>query len=156
MARGTNVTISGGVGNDSVVSSGKSAVIRGGAGNDYITLSGSTHNNIIQYAAGDGKDFITGFGGDDSLEITGGTVAKTAQSGANVLVTVGSSANVITFRNTALADLIFEDNFICGSGRNSNGARLDDICAEKFAVTEFEQAEIFAQTELLSLVSAEK
>ncbi|MBO4400817.1 MAG: hypothetical protein J5809_03115 [Selenomonadaceae bacterium] len=151
---GNEVSIYGGAGADliSLSSGAEDVTISGGAGADTIYSNGN--GNLISYAAGDGKDVIFGFGGADSVEITGGSVSKSVQSGANVLVTVGSAANVLTFKNTTLAELVVDDNFIYG--RNSNGARLDDICAENYSVTNLETGGDFktiAQSDFLTLTT---
>lgn len=142
---GNSVTIYGGSGYDTIVSSGNDGYIEGGAGNDSISLANDTRNvtinggagadtiytngngNLIQYAAGGGKDVIFGFSGNDSLEITG-TISKTLQSGANVLITVGSSSNVITLKDTKLANLSCDGNVITTSEAvgGSNGYWFTD------------------------------
>ena len=150
---GDEVSLYGGAGADLISLSADSEynTIIGGAGNDTIYTNGS--GNLISYAAGDGKDVIFGFGGADSVEVTGG-VTRMIQSGANVLATIGGSAsNVLTFKNTALADLIAEDNFIYSSGRNSNGARLSDISAENYSVTNIETDSDFETLAQISIAA---
>ncbi len=168
---GSSVRIDGGKGNDKIYNSGDEVSLYGGAGADLISLSADSEyntiiggagadtiysngsGNLISYAAGEGKDVIFGFGGADSVEVTGG-VTRMIQSGANVLATIGGSAsNVLTFKNTALADLIAEDNFICSSGRNSNGVRIDDICAENYSVTNIETDSDFENLAQISIAA---
>ena len=68
---------------------------------------------MIQYATGDGKDTVIGFGGSDSIEVTSGAIGTPKQSGNNVLITVGSgSTNVITLKDTKVNDVQINDNFI--------------------------------------------
>ena len=75
---------------------------------------------MIQYASGGGKDTIIGFSGNDSIQITSGTISKSVQSGVNVLVTVGSgTANVITIKNTKLSNIEIEDNVITSTSSGS-------------------------------------
>ena len=127
---GNLVTLDGGAGNDTIISDGDTALIDAGAGTDRIslgndagnvTISGGAGNdtiysngssNLIQFGSGDGKDVIFGFSGEDSIQITSGSVSRSVQSGANVLVTVGSSSNVLTIRDVQIGKLAVEDNII--------------------------------------------
>ena len=106
-----NVTLEGGAGSDrlSLSADASGNVLIGGAGNDSIFTNGA--GNLIRYSAGSGKDAVFGFAGDDSIEVDG-TISKVAQSGANVLVTVGSSSNVITIKNTALGNISVDGGVI--------------------------------------------
>ena len=99
--------IDGGEGNDkiSVSSDSENMTLIGGAGADTIYTNGN--GNLIQ--AGDGKDVIFGFEGNDSIQIDG-EFKSMRQSGANVLVTVDST--VITIRSANTSDLEVEDNTI--------------------------------------------
>ena len=69
--------------------------INGGVGDDTINMSDSTgySNNIIIYNAGDGDDIVYNFGakgysGTNTLSIAGDNYS-TAMSGSNMIVTVG-------------------------------------------------------------------
>ena len=97
----SNVTISGGAGNDSIQNSGNSVTINGGAGNDticnggYIDGDGTFYqegdygkNVVFKYSSGDGKDKIYGFRADSTLQIAASSYS-TKKSGDNVIVTVG-------------------------------------------------------------------
>ncbi|MBR5914102.1 MAG: hypothetical protein IKZ58_07065, partial [Selenomonadaceae bacterium] len=125
------VYIDGGKGNDSIVNTGNVVSIDGGEGTDKIslgseagsvTITGGEGNdtiwtngegNLIQYGSKDGKDVIVGFKGDDSIQITSGTISKWFQSGSNVLVTVGSgTSNVITIKDVKIGDLSIDDKVI--------------------------------------------
>ena len=93
--RGTCSSISGGAGDDSIISSsGSYATINGGSGNDTIT--GSSYTDVFQYADGDGNDVITGYSSADTIKITNGTYS-TQISGDDVIVKVGSGS--ITLKN---------------------------------------------------------
>ena len=130
---GNGVTLSGGAGNDTIITNGDTALLDGGAGSDKISLGADAGNvtisngagndtiytngagNLIQYDAG--KDVIFGFGGDDSIQISG-TISRSVQSGANVLVTVGSASNVITIRDIQLGNLGFDEGILSVSDAN--------------------------------------
>lgn len=101
IAFGRYISVYGGSGNDFIYSgyayqdgesvSGSGAhynTIKGGAGNDSIRLNGAK-NNVIQYAKGDGNDYIEGFNSDDTLVITGDTYTESTV-GNDVRITVGS------------------------------------------------------------------
>ena len=64
---------------------GSNVTINGGVGNDTISLGGST---LIKYAEGDGNDLIQGFGDTDTLKIASSSYS-TKKSGDNIIVTVG-------------------------------------------------------------------
>ena len=85
----TGVTISGGAGNDSICNTeyGNNTSISGGLGNDSID-NWNASNVLFQYAAGDGNDLIQGFNETSTLLISGGSYS-TAQSGSDIIVTVG-------------------------------------------------------------------
>ncbi len=104
----TSATIHGDAGNDIILSNGSNTWIYGDAGADKIslgsysqksTVNGGKDNdsiysnnlsNVIQYANGDGKDTIYGFGESDTLHITNGSISKITLSGGDVIFTVGS------------------------------------------------------------------
>ena len=190
---GGDATIDGGAGNDTIFNDGGNAVIDAGAGADRISLSSDAeyntliggagadtiysngNGNVIQYAAGDGKDVIIDFGGDDSIEITGGSVRTSVQSSANVIFYVGTgTSNSITIRDATRSDFRVEGDTI--SLRNGNGsaavpwfaedddnfisgsANLSDITAENYSVTNIEtdSGENLAQGDKTLLTFAEK
>ena len=72
--------------NDSLGSS--NTTIIGGKGDDFIKNRGE--NILFKYTAGDGNDFIRGFGETDTLEIAGSTYS-TQTSFKDVIVTVDKS-----------------------------------------------------------------
>ena len=98
---GTYISINGGVGNDSIVNSGYNVSINGGAGNDYIYNEGE--NILFKYAAGDGKDVISGFNDTSTLQIAGSTYS-TKKSGSNIVVTVGNGS--ITLQGAATLETV--------------------------------------------------
>ena len=108
---GAEVTIDAGAGNDVINSDDDevyNAIIIGGKGNDTIYTNGNS--NVIQYANGDGKDVIFGFGGDDTVEVNG-NIGTGKQSGDDVVFNVNNStSNTITFKNTKVANLVVESN----------------------------------------------
>ena len=74
-------------GNDKVVNSGSNVTIVGGAGNDTLNLNGS--NQIVGYSDGDGKDVVAGFGASDSISIGAGVITTSALKKDNVVLTIG-------------------------------------------------------------------
>ena len=168
----TDVLISGGAGNDKIYSYSASATISGGEGTDLISLAGSgDHDNVIQYSAGDGKDTIYGFSGNDSIQIAAATVSagNASQSSGDVVLTIGTGS--ITIKDTKLASLSFNGNVITTSkavsGSNgywftdgdtnflSGGAQLDEISAGEMSVTYLPTVGVdISATEFLSIVSA--
>ena len=104
---------------------------------------------MIQYATGDGKDVVFGFGGEDSIEVTSGAIRTYVQSGANTIFYIGGgTANSITIRNSSRYDFSVDGNVICNYGANgmlvtddnfiSDETNLDAICAENYSVTQIE------------------
>ena len=77
-------------GNDKITNSGSNVTIIGGTGNDSISNSGE--NVLYQYATGDGKDTIIGFGENDTLQITKGTIKNSLVSGNDLILTVGTGS----------------------------------------------------------------
>ena len=137
------------------------ATLQALGGNDTVINSG----NVIEYAQGDGKDVIFGFGGNDSVQITEGEISKYNQSGSNVLVTVGSSASVITLRNVQLSELAFEDNMIIAAQADGlfaddnfiGGTTIDDvseITATNYSVGKLETGTVELEQDTLSAAFA--
>ena len=90
------VSVNAGDGNDSIGVNSLSdhVTVNPGAGDDKISLyssSAKNNYNVVQYASGDGNDIITGFGSDDTLQITSGTYTTT-KSGNDVILNVGSGS----------------------------------------------------------------
>ena len=110
----STTSINGGAGDDSIANSGSSVLISGGdgndtidngayyanvsnvsieasAGNDLIILGDEAKNNLIHYTDGDGKDLVTGFKANDTLQIGDGEddTYATVKSGSNLIITVG-------------------------------------------------------------------
>lgn len=101
-----NVKIDGGADNDYLNSAAANVTITGGTGIDTIALNAKTAKaNVINYAAGDGNDVITGFNGDDTLNITSGGQFVTVKSGANLLVKIVGSDDYITLKNIGKANI---------------------------------------------------
>lgn len=91
---GSEVSIVGGKGNDSIYNNdGEYVTIAGGAGNDVITNSGA--KVVFNYANGDGLDKISGFNATSTLSIAGGNFSTT-KSGKNIVVTVGKGKVTLT------------------------------------------------------------
>ncbi len=100
-----SASIMGGKGSDTIITSGNDATINGGAGDDIISLHGaSVDNNIIEYETGSGNDIIYGLNSTGTISISSGAEYSTAQSGDNVILTVGE--NTITVASTASVNVI--------------------------------------------------
>ena len=86
---GKNLSIDMGAGADSVKVIGSSTTITGGKGKDTITNTGD--KNIFIYNVGDGNDVINGFNDNSTLKIgsNGKGIYSAKTSGKNVIVTVG-------------------------------------------------------------------
>lgn len=83
-------TVEGLGGHDSISNTGNSVTIIGGAGNDTVINSG---NKIVySYATGEGKDVISGFGANDTLHITKGTIKNSVISGNDLILNIGSGS----------------------------------------------------------------
>ncbi len=108
----SNVTINGGAGEDVIDNNGKNASISGGAGidmiyvnaasrnttvnggadSDYISLVSGSSNSLIQYAQGDGNDYIYELGTNDTVHITSGNISSVNVRESLVILNVGSGA----------------------------------------------------------------
>ena len=91
---GSSVTVDAGKGNDSIKAKTGNSTICAGAGDDTVDLTGSSGNNLIKYAAGDGNDSIYNFGSTDSIEISGGKYTSML-SGNAMILSVGKSSITI-------------------------------------------------------------
>ena len=118
---------------DFIFEDGGRATINAGKGNDTI----KTHYaEVLQYNSGDGDDVIYGWGHDDTLYVTSGTVNSIYGSGDDVIVKVGS--NNITFKNANHGKSIMTikdssgnlKSFIC-EGTNTIKAFTNDLHAER-------------------------
>ncbi len=105
-----SASIMGGDGADTIITSGNDATINGGASSDVISLTGASVDNIIiEYETGSGNDSIYGLNETGIISITSGEEYSTAQSGDDVILTVGentimvagaSSVNVVNYELT--------------------------------------------------------
>ncbi len=87
---GNYSTIDAGLGNDRIINSGDSVTIIGGGGNDTITNSGNAV--VYRYTNGNGKDVITGFGENDTLQIVSGSLKSSAVSGSDLVFNIGNGS----------------------------------------------------------------
>ncbi|MBR5914085.1 MAG: hypothetical protein IKZ58_06975, partial [Selenomonadaceae bacterium] len=152
----SNVTISGGDGNDSVYSSGDRVTISGGAGDDSIysfgdkvTINGGTGDDTIsswnfdsvgtvyEYNSGDGNDVIMGLTSKDTLLINGTRKEIARKNDGDIIVGVGNNSitiknyNLVNYKsNTAIIGTSYFDE-IGNSGNNvtiSGCDGNDSIC----------------------------
>ena len=85
------VSINAGAGNDSInIWEWDEVTVRGGTGDDTLVSSGN--GNLIEYADGDGNDVIIGYAGEDIIRLSDGTTYSTMKSGSDVIVSVGSGS----------------------------------------------------------------
>ncbi len=87
----------------------KNNTIYGGTGNN--TLNGGAGKDVFMYANGQGKDTIADYAsGQDTLQITSGSISKTAlaNSGKNIVFTVGKGS--ITLKNAATKAIGLKDS----------------------------------------------
>ena len=98
---GSNATISGGAGNDTLVAKEVSLLypvnnvsMIGGTGNDIISLGSYVYNTKIKYNSGDGNDTVYGLKSNDTLQIYGSSYTTT-RSGDDVIVNVGSGSILV-------------------------------------------------------------
>ena len=111
----TNVSIQGGKGDDSILvgdefgEGGAYTTTAGGKGNDTIVLDTDAKNNLIQYADGDGNDFISGFNVTTTLQISGSY--STAVSGTDLVISVGEG-NITLEGATSLKTVNINDTVI--------------------------------------------
>ena len=99
----TSAKINGGDGYDSInVYSGNGITINGGVGNDTITKSIDETNAVVyQYDGTGGNDVIIGLNASDTLVIDDSIRYITVASGADKIVSIAGSENVITLKDAA-------------------------------------------------------
>ncbi len=137
----------GGGGADTLVSGTGDNTLTGGGGADLFVYGGG-NDTITDYSATDtidlGDDSITDFSFDSkNLVLNTNNGSITIRNGKNKNITVTDSSGQTSTQKysqmASSADLFAEDNFISGT------ARLSDITAENYSVTEFINYETFAQ-----------
>jgi len=125
---GSNVSISGGIGNDTIGlavgrldnSYGKNVTVNGGAGNDEI-YSASSRKHLYEYNIGDGNDIINGFNSNDVLQLNAYSY-DTLVSGDDFIVVVGS--NFIVLKNSANISVNIKNAYGNLKTYNSNPANV--------------------------------
>ena len=107
-----SVKVVGSTFNDSIMSSGRNVTINGGLGND--TVIGSSNAELIQFAADGGYDCVANFGAGDSLAVVNGSIQNTSRSDNDIIVDVKSAlyAGAITLGGAANYVLNQSDNYI--------------------------------------------
>ena len=117
---GDSVTIDAGAGDDSIYNLYSYSVsINAGAGNDTIYLNSYSKNSKIQYANGDGNDYITGIKSSDTLQISGAKYTTT-KSGDDLIVGVGSGSITVV----GGANVAFTIDGTLDSGGGSSGITI--------------------------------
>ncbi len=93
-------TINGGIGNDALY---------GGAGNDK--LAGGAGNDTFVYGNGQGNDTIADYtAGQDTLQISSGSIGKTALANSNKDVVFAVGSGSITLNNASTKAISLKDN----------------------------------------------
>jgi Ca2+-binding RTX toxin-like protein len=92
----------GGAGSDTLVGgAGNDTLIAGPGGGDIVTTGGGT--DTVIYTVGDGRLIVTDYGAGDRIKIFGYSAASAiVQSGADVLVTLSATDNLL-LKNTTVA-----------------------------------------------------
>lgn len=99
-------SINAGDGNDTIYNYDWYNTIVGGKGNDTIT-NYFNNGNVIQFANGDGKDIITTYRSNDTLQITDGSNYSTVMSGDDLVVTLTSgSVTIKNIKNTDVFNIV--------------------------------------------------
>ena len=101
-----NDKLTGGNGNDKLYGGAGNDTLRGGGGNDMLT--GGAGNDTFVYANGGGNDTITDYVvGQDTLQISGGTINKATLSNSNkdLIFKVGSGTVTLTGAATKAVSL---------------------------------------------------
>ncbi|MBQ9479873.1 MAG: hypothetical protein IJU71_10005, partial [Selenomonadaceae bacterium] len=89
---GTDVSLNAGAGDDRINFSG-SGTIRAGAGSDDITLSAD--RSVLEYAAGDGNDYVVGYSSTDTVRIIGNASYSTTAGNRDVTINIGEGKIVL-------------------------------------------------------------
>ena len=100
--RKDNVKINGTVFDDYIINTGANVTINGKGGND--TIVGSSNGEVFQFAADGGKDYITDFGDEDTLQVISGKIeSRTATKNGDVIVDIsnGSFKGTVTLGGAA-------------------------------------------------------
>ena len=97
--KGASIT---GTGKDDTINvEGSNMTVTGGRGNDFVMLGGA--RNTFAYGNGDGNDVIADFTADDRIKITSGS-PLVSTSGNDFIVTVGKGS--ITLKDAAFTDVV--------------------------------------------------
>lgn len=97
-------SIIGGAGNDYILGNYYSSTINGGSGNDTVEIwNEDGGGSVVQFSSKGGNDLITGFGANDTLNITDGSIGTYYVDGEDMIVSVkGSKANgTVTLQGAA-------------------------------------------------------
>jgi len=95
---GSNISISGGAGNDSIVNNygAENVTINAGKGDDTLELN--VQKTIVQYTSGDGDDLIKGDTGTNiSIDLLSGTFGGTSSTEEDFILQIGK--NNLTLQN---------------------------------------------------------
>ena len=173
-------TVSGGAGNDTLYGQTGNDSLSGGAGNDVLiggsgndTLTGGAGNDIFWHYDNSGEnDLITDYAaGQDKIRLSGATIKSANVSGTSVVFTFDNST--LTVKNgkgkkiTVIDSAGRETTQIYSSNGNaavpwfaeddtnfiSSGARLDDISAENYSVTNIETDSDFETLAQISIAA---
>lgn len=130
--------LSGGDGDDSINNHGVDVTISGGKGDDTITLSNYySVTNLVKYTEGDGDDIITGFGSNDTLQIS--TSKFTSMKGGNDIYFIFDNGS-ITLQN--IGEGVGSSNFVIIGNELPTGLSYNDDRTEITASKKFKGSSI--------------
>ncbi len=121
---GTNATLIGGAGDDTINNDSDSVSINAGTGNDLISLSSNADNNVLVFTAGDGNNTVIGFNETDTLKIDndGKGVYSTQISGDDMVVNIADNNGAVTLQGAATLEAVNIEGTLSNVivNRNSN------------------------------------
>lgn len=114
------VVIYGEGGNDTINNASEYVTINGGIGDDSIISTNGTE--FFQYNLGDGRDTIYGYTSADTLNISGASYSS-IESGNNIIITVGEGTDSVG--TITLIDAAGNTVNIAGDGGSNSGGTTD-------------------------------
>ena len=158
-------TYTGTTGKDTIEVNGTNISIDGGAGNDTITSSGDGGNAYLFNATG-GKDVVVGYGDDDSIKITDGSSVKSSVKGNDVIIKAGTATMTLkdaaSGKHVTVVDAddktLIDETFYTDRIVRDNGVTLTSAFNEKIFSTEnpIELVDGSATSKKFSLIGGEE
>ncbi len=107
---GYNAKINAGEGNDTIFSGGADITINGGVGDDSISNHGDSQGFVYQYNLGDGNDTISNFSASDTLIVAADSYTTT-QSGNDLIIGVGEGSILLVYVNNRMPKIQLNSNY---------------------------------------------